>query len=162
MNLRFGKYNSESCRTYRYLTKLRSPLGSFAIHLRFHYEPRGRLDIPITRVGVLVQEVANTRRLLPSKATVLRARWVPSYEEYVLAHYCRGAPDILNDGVMLANRTVNFERKRGKYQYFHKVIAISRLSVSVLLRAVPLKGVSYSGYMMIACGRGTWLLALLR
>lgn len=70
---------------------------------------------------------------------------------------------------MLANRMVNFERKRGKYQCFHKVIAISRgawpinlQSVSVLLRAVPLKGVSYSGYMIIACGRGTWLLALLR
>lgn len=40
MNLRFGKYNSESCRTYRYSTKLRSPLALFAIHLRFHYEPR--------------------------------------------------------------------------------------------------------------------------
>lgn len=82
-----------------------------------HYEPRGKLGIPITRVGALVQEVTNTRRLLPSKATVLRARWVSSYEEYVLAHYCRAAPDFLNDGVMLADRMVNFERKRGKYQY---------------------------------------------
>lgn len=73
---------------------------------------------------------------------------------------------------MLANSMVNFERKGGKYQYFHKVIAISRgprlinlQSVSVctiLLRAVPLKRVSYSGYMIVACGRGTWLLALLR
>lgn len=74
---------------------------------------------------------------------------------------------------MLADRVVNFEvsksREQGKYQYFLISDGLSRAprpinkhSVSVFLGVVPFKGSSYSGRVAIACGRGTWLLALLR